>query len=102
MTTPAATLRASLERHNEEFESLLKLIPARFYLVQDNEEQVCVSGLSGSSFVQCFCSVCIEVSETQEKQERRQAGDQGGVQKSQKSQSERGHVISQQQWLTVL
>ncbi|KAL9709152.1 hypothetical protein Ac2012v2_007505 [Leucoagaricus gongylophorus] len=39
MTTPAATLRASLERHNEEFESLLKLIPARFYLVQDNEEQ---------------------------------------------------------------
>ena len=40
--TPAATLRASLERHNEEFESLLKLIPARFYLVQDDEEQVYV------------------------------------------------------------
>jgi len=42
MLTPAATLRASLERHNDEFESLLKLIPARFYLVQDDEEQVCV------------------------------------------------------------
>jgi hypothetical protein len=41
MPTPAATLRASLERHNETFESLLKLIPAKYYIVQDQtEEQV--------------------------------------------------------------
>lgn len=34
-TTPTATLRASLERHNETFESLLKLIPAQYYFVDD-------------------------------------------------------------------
>ncbi len=34
-------IRASLERHNNIFESLLKLIPAKHYLVQDqNDEQV--------------------------------------------------------------
>lgn len=41
MPTDAATLRASLERHNDTFESLLKLIPAKYYIAQDNEEQVC-------------------------------------------------------------
>ncbi|KAG9227016.1 hypothetical protein CCMSSC00406_0008988 [Pleurotus cornucopiae] len=34
-------IRASLERHNNIFESLLKLIPAKHYLVQDqNDEQI--------------------------------------------------------------
>ena len=41
MPTPAATLRASLEKHNDTFESLLKLIPAKYYIVEDQtEEQV--------------------------------------------------------------
>ena len=41
--TPTAVLRASLERHNDVFESLLKLIPAQFYIVNDEtEDQVCV------------------------------------------------------------
>ncbi|KAF7762436.1 hypothetical protein Agabi119p4_9029 [Agaricus bisporus var. burnettii] len=41
MPTPVATLRASLERHNDTFESLLGLIPARYYLAQDgNEDQI--------------------------------------------------------------
>jgi 60S ribosome biogenesis protein Rrp14 len=35
MTTPVATLRASLEHHNSVFESLLKLIPAKHYLARD-------------------------------------------------------------------
>ncbi|KAF8586928.1 hypothetical protein K439DRAFT_1631227 [Ramaria rubella] len=35
MTTPIAALRASLEKHNDVFESLLKLIPAKHYLVRD-------------------------------------------------------------------
>ncbi|KAG7095961.1 hypothetical protein E1B28_006646 [Marasmius oreades] len=40
-TTPLPTLRASLEKHNETFESLLKLIPAKFYLVQNlTDEQI--------------------------------------------------------------
>lgn len=41
MPTSVETLRASLERHNATFESLLKLIPARYYLIQEeSEEQV--------------------------------------------------------------
>jgi hypothetical protein len=41
MPTPTAELYASIEKHNETFESLLKLIPARYYLVQEEtEEQV--------------------------------------------------------------
>lgn len=39
MPTPAATLRASLEKHNDAFESLLKLIPAKYYIVQDQSEE---------------------------------------------------------------
>jgi hypothetical protein len=34
-------LRASLEKHNETFETLLSLIPAKFYLARDdNNDQV--------------------------------------------------------------
>ena len=40
MPTPAATLAASLEKHNDTFESLLRLILAKYYLVQDDEDQV--------------------------------------------------------------
>jgi hypothetical protein len=41
MSTPAATLYESIEKHNGAFESLLRLIPARYYLVQEEaEEQV--------------------------------------------------------------
>jgi hypothetical protein len=41
--TPANVLRASLEQHNEMFENLLKLIPAQYYIVNEQkiEEQVC-------------------------------------------------------------
>ncbi|KAK0212485.1 surfeit locus protein 6-domain-containing protein [Desarmillaria ectypa] len=40
MPTSTADLQASLERHNAIFEQLLKHIPAKHYLVQDNDEQV--------------------------------------------------------------
>ncbi|KAK0241404.1 surfeit locus protein 6-domain-containing protein [Armillaria nabsnona] len=40
MPTPTPDLQASLERHNATFELLLKHIPAKHYLVQDNDEQV--------------------------------------------------------------
>ncbi|KAI0031757.1 surfeit locus protein 6-domain-containing protein, partial [Vararia minispora EC-137] len=36
MPTPPSTLRASLEAHNATFESLLRLIPAKYYLVHDD------------------------------------------------------------------
>lgn len=38
MPTPTAVLRTSLEKHNDVFESLLKLIPAQFYIVNDETE----------------------------------------------------------------
>ncbi|KAF8919438.1 surfeit locus protein 6-domain-containing protein [Mucidula mucida] len=37
--TSSVDLQASLERHNDTFESLLRLIPAKYYLVQDPDEQ---------------------------------------------------------------
>lgn len=41
MSVVDVEIRDSLERHNNIFESLLKLIPAKHYLVQDqNDEQV--------------------------------------------------------------
>ncbi|KAK0454603.1 surfeit locus protein 6-domain-containing protein [Armillaria borealis] len=40
MPTSTPDLQASLERHNATFELLLKHIPAKHYLVQDNDEQV--------------------------------------------------------------
>ncbi|GBE83472.1 hypothetical protein SCP_0505210 [Sparassis crispa] len=39
MSTPAADLQTSLERHNDTFETLLKLIPAKYYLVQEESEE---------------------------------------------------------------
>ncbi|KAF5339153.1 hypothetical protein D9611_011199 [Ephemerocybe angulata] len=40
--TPANLLRTSLEQHNETFENLLKLIPAQYYIVNEQkmEEQM--------------------------------------------------------------
>ncbi|KAI8989106.1 surfeit locus protein 6-domain-containing protein [Trametes punicea] len=38
MPTATAVLQESLERHNEAFESLLRLIPAKYYLVQDDAD----------------------------------------------------------------
>lgn len=41
-TTPISDIKSSLERHNDTFETLLKLIPAKYYIVQElTEEQVC-------------------------------------------------------------
>jgi hypothetical protein len=41
MPTATSVLRASLEKHNETFETLLSLIPAKFYLARDdNNDQV--------------------------------------------------------------
>jgi len=37
-------LRASIERHNTAFESLLRLIPAKYYIVNDDPE-ACPSDL---------------------------------------------------------
>ena len=36
--TALSEIRESLERHNATFESLLKLIPAKYYIVRDDAE----------------------------------------------------------------
>ncbi|TFK52859.1 SURF6-domain-containing protein [Heliocybe sulcata] len=41
--TPHDVLRSSLERHNDTFESLLKLIPAKYYIVEDETEEQAAS-----------------------------------------------------------
>lgn len=38
--TDTKELKASLEKHNETFETLLNLIPAKYYLPKDPDEQV--------------------------------------------------------------
>lgn len=38
MQTSEEELRESLERHNTVFENLLRLIPARYYIVNDDPE----------------------------------------------------------------
>ncbi|KAF8905949.1 60S ribosome biogenesis protein Rrp14-domain-containing protein [Gymnopilus junonius] len=43
MSTASSTLRASLEKHNDAFESLLKLIPAQYYIVNDETEEQAAS-----------------------------------------------------------
>jgi hypothetical protein len=37
MPTATSVLQASLEKHNETFESLLSLIPSKYYLVRDDD-----------------------------------------------------------------
>ncbi|EPQ50786.1 SURF6-domain-containing protein [Gloeophyllum trabeum ATCC 11539] len=43
MPTPPDLLRSSLEQHNNTFESLLKLIPAKYYIVEDETEEQAAS-----------------------------------------------------------
>jgi len=38
MSTPTAVLQNSLEAHNNGFESLLRLIPAKYYLIHDEPD----------------------------------------------------------------
>jgi hypothetical protein len=54
--TPANLLRASLEQHNETFENLLKLIPAQYYIVDEQklEEQV---RMSWGRHSQSYCNL---------------------------------------------
>nr|GAT52263.1 predicted protein [Mycena chlorophos] len=43
MSTSSSALRASLEAHNDTFESLLKLIPAKYYIHQELSEEQAAS-----------------------------------------------------------
>ncbi|KDQ56616.1 hypothetical protein JAAARDRAFT_179189 [Jaapia argillacea MUCL 33604] len=43
MPTPPSTLLTSLEKHNETFENLLKLIPPKFYFIHEQSEEQAAS-----------------------------------------------------------
>lgn len=44
MSSSTSAIQSSLERHNDTFESLLKLIPAKYYLAKDPaDDQVCIA-----------------------------------------------------------
>jgi 60S ribosome biogenesis protein Rrp14 len=60
-STSSTVLKESLERHNDIFESLLKLIPPKYYLVSElTEEQVCYDALPRTPFpIFTGCSVII-------------------------------------------
>lgn len=84
MPTPADVLTASLEAHNATFGTLLSLIPAKYYLVQElSEEQVCMR-----TFIRCYVLTsavlvdCFKVPEKQQEAKSTQAGDQRGVEES--------------------
>ncbi|KAF9078648.1 surfeit locus protein 6-domain-containing protein [Rhodocollybia butyracea] len=49
MSSTTLSLKASLERHNETFETLLKLIPAKYYLVQELTEEQAASKFQKNS-----------------------------------------------------
>ena len=60
MQTSPEVLRESLQRHNDTFESLLRLIPPQYYLVNDgaNDHQVCVLPLPIYARVASWVVVC--------------------------------------------
>lgn len=107
MPTPVATLRASLERHNDTFESLLKLIPAKYYLVQeDNDEQACLQHLRSCLYLSQFSRTdCVKVSETQKEQKRGQAGYQRGFQEGKEGKGNSRaivfHIVDTQTYLQL-
>ena len=75
-------LQASLEKHNEAFESLLKLIPAKYYLVQDDAEAQVRDGIVKiwRIFLTRICMVvCLQVPEEQQEAEGSEASYQGGL-----------------------
>jgi hypothetical protein len=68
MPTATATLRASLEKHNNTFESLLRLIPAQYYIVNEETEEQVSSSLKTpykNSFKQRL-SGCFKIPEAQQ------------------------------------
>ena len=42
MPTPMGDIRVSIESHNDVFESLLRLIPPKYYLVKDSNADVSI------------------------------------------------------------
>ena len=86
MSTPQDVLRTSIETHNDTFESLLKLIPPKYYLVNEDDPDTAVR--SGKyhisrSWIRLVCPGHQQIPKTQQEQKSTQASGQRGVQESQ-------------------
>ena len=80
MPTPTAVLRASLERHNDVFESLLKLIPAQYYIVNDEtEDQVWQILLLYYSVLAESNSAGLKIPKAQQEKKGTKTGHQGSL-----------------------
>jgi hypothetical protein len=89
MPTPAATLRASLEKHNDTFESLLKLIPAKYYIVEEQTEEQ-VWKLCSQLFASIsFFTFCIQASKYQKHSKKQKAPKQAIKEASKKAKREK-------------
>jgi len=83
MPTATTTLRASLERHNDTFESLLRLIPAQYYIVnEETEEQVSFLSKLIPEFLRHRSSGCFKIPEAQQETKDTQAGHKRGLKES--------------------
>lgn len=69
--TPPSVLRASLERHNDTFESLLKLIPAQYYIVNQATEDAIASKFQKHSKKQKGVKHAAEVAAAKQEAKRR-------------------------------
>ena len=88
MPTPAATLRASLEKHNDTFETLLKLIPAKYYIVEDQTEEQ-VRTLCSRLFGSIFLIACIQASKYQKHSKKPKAPKQAIKEATKKAKREK-------------
>jgi hypothetical protein len=83
MPTPTAVLRASLERHNDVFESLLKLIPPQFYIVNDEtEDQVYMANLHPINFF--FNGLLFQVASKYQKHSKKQKAPKQAIKEASK------------------
>jgi hypothetical protein len=84
MPTSVEVLRASVEAHNDTFEALLNLIPAKYYLPKDDHDgDDNVRYLNFQSFIDESTrrTDSVQVSKTQQKQEGAQTSCEGGIKK---------------------
>jgi hypothetical protein len=84
MPTSVEVLRASVEAHNDTFETLLNLIPAKYYLAKDGhnaDDNVRCLNFQSSIDESTRRTGSVQVSKTQQKQEGAQTSCEGGIKK---------------------
>ena len=87
MPTEIAVLQQSLEKHNEAFESLLKLIPAKYYLAQDDAEaQVRTLVYTLCEQTTYVAPVRVEIPKEQQEAEGSQASHKRGIEEGEEGQ----------------